>query len=200
MTVAVKQLQLGMDEWADIRKELREIQFVRTIRHPNILMFIGDGHYEWNRPFLVLEYMGGGALLSLLENAEIPLSRGQRIRFVLNTASGINYLHSLRPPRIHRDLKRANLLLSCTRQVKVADFGFARLIPKAGSPSFAKRTRRRRLALLFNSERGRHCTALEQHLLSETARLTSCHIGTADWRSPELWRKLPYGKATDVYR
>jgi serine/threonine protein kinase len=61
--VAVKQLQLVMAEWPDVRREfLREIQFMRTVRHPNIVMFIGAGHYDENHLFLVLEFMSGGAL------------------------------------------------------------------------------------------------------------------------------------------
>ena len=198
MTVAVKQLQLGMAEWSDFRKEfLREIQFMRTIRHPNIVMFMGAGQYDENCPFLVLELMSGGALQSLLQNNEVQLSREDRLQFSLDTATGMNYLHTLQPPRIHRDLKSANLLLSCARQVKVADFGSARLIPEPGK-ALNKRGRRRRTTRSANG--GQHSAALSQHLLSETAQLTSCHIGTAGWRSPELWRKMPYGTATDVYR
>ena len=198
MTVAVKQLQLVMAEWVDIRKEfLREIQFMRTIRHPNIVMFLGAGQYDENRPFLVLEYLRGGALQSLLKNSDEALTRGERLQFALDIAEGMNYVHTLQPPRIHRDLKSANLLLSYTRQVRVADFGSARLIPEAGR-ALKKRGRGRRTA---RSAHDGQCQAgLSQHLLSETAQLTSRHIGTARWRSPELWRKQSYGTATDVYR
>ena len=197
-TVAVKQLQIVMAEWADIRKDfLREIQFMRTIRHPNIVMFVGAGQYDENCPFLVLEFMSGGALHSLLQNVEEELTRRECLQFALDTAVGMNYLHTLRPPRIHRDLKSANLLLSCTRQVRVADFGSARLIPESGR-KLNKRVRRRRPTRFAN---GGNCSAkLSQRLLSETTQLTSRHIGTARWRSPELWRKMSYGTATDVYR
>ena len=195
-TVAVKQLQLVMAEWADIRKDfLREIQFMRTIRHPNIVMFMGAGQYDESRPFLVLEFMSGGALHSLLQNSDEELTRGECLQFALNTAEGMNYLHTLHPPRIHRDLKSANLLLSSRRQVKVADFGSARLIPEPGRAL----TRRQRRKTRSNNER-RCSEGLSQHLLSETAELTSRHIGTARWRSPELWRRKSYGTATDVYR
>jgi serine/threonine protein kinase len=190
-----------MAEWAQFRKEfLREIQFMRTIRHPNIVMFIGAGQDTENRPFLVLEYMSGGALLSLLQNEEIHLTKEDRLQFALDTARGMNYLHTLQPPRIHRDLKSANLLLSCTRQVKVADFGSARLIPRPGSAA-TRRARRRPMNRSLEVKDGYHqSTTLTQRLLTETAQLTSSHIGTAAWRSPELWRTMPYGTATDVYR
>ncbi len=45
----------------------------------------------------------------------------------LDAARGINYLHTLQPPVLHRDLKSANLLVdSSLRVLKVADFGLAR--------------------------------------------------------------------------
>ena len=190
-TVAVKQLQLVMAEWPDIRREfLREIQFMRTVRHPNIVMFIGAGQHDENHLFLILEFMSGGALRSLLENDAVELTRQDQLQFIVDAAEGMNYLHTLEPPRIHRDLKSANLLLSSTRRVKVADFGSARLIPhlnkgvKNESPNYV------------GNQKG-----IESHqLLNEETQLTSRYIGTARWRSPELWLRKVYGTATDVYR
>jgi hypothetical protein len=187
-TVAVKQLQLVMAEWPDVRREfLREIQFMRTVRHPNIVMFIGAGHYDENHLFLVLEFMSGGALRSLLENATVELTTKDQLQFIFDTAEGMNYLHTLKPPRIHRDLKSANLLLSGKRRVKVADFGSARLIPELN-----KTVKRNFLYSRKDME--------SQQILNEEVQLTNRFIGTARWRSPELWLRKPYGRETDVYR
>jgi hypothetical protein len=197
-TVAVKQLQLAMTEWADIRREfLREIQFMRRIRHPKIVMFIGAGQYNENCPFLVLEFMEGGALQSLLKNLQEELTMVERLHFALDTAEGMEYLHTLQPPRIHRDLKSANLLLSRQRQVRIADFGSARLIPKPDGKLY-RRTRKRHTGSAFATSENKQ-EGLSQYLLSETEQLSSTFIGTARWRSPELWRKESYGRATDVY-
>ena len=193
-TVAVKQLQLVMVEWDDVRRDFfREIQFMRTVRHPNIVMFIGAGQYNKDQPFLVLEYMGGGALCSLLHKKEVELSKKERLQFVLDAARGMDYLHTLKPPRIHRDLKSANLLLSRNLQVKVADFGSARLIPQ---PDEARATKDKRFQKQSSHDHGKD----SKQLLDECSYLTSKHIGTARWRSPEVWKNMTYGTPTDVYR
>jgi serine/threonine protein kinase len=191
-TVAVKQLHLDMEQWADIRNEfLRETHFMRTVRHPNIVMFIGAGQYKEKQPFLVLEFMSGGALHSLLKNVEEELTVRNKLQFILDIAEGMKYLHTLQPPRIHRDLKSANLLLSGTRRVKVADFGCARLVPQIGRADTANKSSPKRDIRVQGEE--------SEELLNERGRLTSRFIGTARWRSPELWLKKPYGTATDVY-
>lgn len=48
---------------------------------------------------------------------------------VTDAAQGMNYLHSMEPPIIHRDLKSANLLCDDHFTVKVTDFGLARFNP-----------------------------------------------------------------------
>ncbi len=190
-TVAVKQLQFVMAEWADIRRDfLREIQFMRTVRHPNIVMFIGAGQHEEEQPFLVLEFMSGGALRSFLHNDNVQLTLSDQLEFILDTAEGMRYLHTLDPPRIHRDLKSANLLLSAKRRVKVSDFGSARLIPHANTVPSEER---------FWRTSGLGTVELTR-LLDSRSHLTRRFIGTCRWRSPELWKQETYGTATDIYR
>ena len=46
-----------------------------------MVIFIGAGQCDENRPFLVLEFMSGGALQSLLQNSEDELTKGDRIQF-----------------------------------------------------------------------------------------------------------------------
>ena len=60
----------------------------------------------------------------------MPVEDSLKIRFALDAAKGMRFLHSLRPPRIHRDLKSGNLLASQRWVVKFADFGVARLVIK----------------------------------------------------------------------
>lgn len=101
---------------------------MRSVRHMNIVYFYGAGRDEHGTPFLVTEYCSRGSLRGILSDRSVKLDWPRRMRFALDAARGIQFLHSLDPPRIHRDLKCANLLVSSSWVVKVADFGTARLV------------------------------------------------------------------------
>lgn len=126
--VAVKKLQtqvLVADTHALVEFQ-REAEFMRTIRHPNIVLFLGAGVMEPTDvkesrvPFLVVEYMSRGTLRSVLRDKTCHIDHQQRLRMALDVAKGMRFLHGLTPPRIHRDLKSANLLVSEHFVVKVS--------------------------------------------------------------------------------
>ena len=118
MPVAVKRLQT-MHLRSRSRLEFeREVKVMRTIRHPNIVLFLGAG-LEGSRPFLVVEYMQRGTLYGVLRDSSIRIDHHQELRFAIDIAKGMRYLHGLEPPRIHRDLKTSNLLVSEGWTVKV---------------------------------------------------------------------------------
>ena len=104
----------------------REAEFMRTIRHPNIVLFLGGGimvdtsDKNAQIPFLVVELMSRGTLLSVLKDQTVHIDHQQRLRMALDIAKGMRFLHGLTPPRIHRDLKSANLLVSEHFVVKVS--------------------------------------------------------------------------------
>jgi hypothetical protein len=185
MTVALKKLKLQTREFE--RDFLKETELMKSMRHENIVLFIGAGKFETNDcPFLVLEYMQNGALTGILRNTDVHLSRKQQLSFCLDAAKGMEFLHSQQPPRIHRDLKSTNLLVSAGWVVKVADFGCARLVKRQGeTQSVAKR----RYAPLNN--------AREPLLMAD--RDLSENVGAALWRAPEIFACEPYGTPADVY-
>jgi serine/threonine protein kinase len=98
-----------------------------SLRHQNVLMFIG-ACFVSDRFVIVTELMENGSLKEVLQKtAAFPLTWKQRLRMAYNIASGLAYLHQLNPPVLHRDLKSSNLLVDGVMNVKLADFGFARL-------------------------------------------------------------------------
>jgi serine/threonine protein kinase len=95
---------------------------------------------------IVTEYMKQGSLRELLANKGVRLTWEQKMKLLHCTALGINYLHSLHPVIVHRDIKPSNLLVDETWNVKVADFGFARIkqdnttMTRCGSPCWTGAT------------------------------------------------------------
>ena len=184
ITVAVKMFNMT-DDLGSNSEIAREIRFMQTIRHPNVVLFIGAGRTAVDCPFLVTEFMARGSLRDVLDNRTVTLSFSRKVQFTIGAAKGLNFLHTLNPPRIHRDVKSANLLVSDEWVVKVADFGLGRqVIPK---------TRRE-----TNTSRLSHDSLLSP-LIGDEMELIH-QIGTARWRAPELSRGWRYNQAVDVYR
>ena len=106
---------------------IEEFNLLKQLRHPNILLYIG-GNISGNQHFLVTEYCENGNLFEFLHGRDAAdLADVERISLALEIAQGINYLHSFKPPILHRDLKSLNILLDKNYVAKIADFGWARL-------------------------------------------------------------------------
>lgn len=107
---------------------MREVAIMKRTRHPNVVLFMG---VVTKRPnfSIVTEYLPRGSLFRLLHRPGMRelLDERRRVRMALDVARGLNYLHRLNPPIVHRDLKSPNLLVDKTWTVKVCDFGLSRL-------------------------------------------------------------------------
>jgi len=105
----------------------REAQIMRTLRHPNVLQFLGAAMSTPNF-FIVMEYMSRGSLFNIIHDPHVQLSWPLIQGMMLDAARGMNYLHHLNPPIVHRDLKSHNLLVDENWKVKVCDFGLCRIL------------------------------------------------------------------------
>eukprot|EP00252_Welwitschia_mirabilis_P006836 TRINITY_DN17744_c0_g1_i1.p1 TRINITY_DN17744_c0_g1~~TRINITY_DN17744_c0_g1_i1.p1 ORF type:complete len:785 (-),score=139.45 TRINITY_DN17744_c0_g1_i1:397-2751(-) len=104
----------------------KEVALMKRLRHPNILLFMGAVTSP-ERLCIVTEFLPRGSLFRLLQRNTPGMDWKRRIRMALDVARGMNYLHRLSPPIIHRDLKSSNLLVDKNWTVKVGDFGLSRL-------------------------------------------------------------------------
>ena len=96
-----------------------EAQSVAQISHPNVVQVLDFGDFE-DRPYLVMEYVGGGSVADL---AGRPLLPERAMEIVSEAARGAGAAHGL--GLIHRDIKPANILLTDEGLAKLADFGIA---------------------------------------------------------------------------
>lgn len=104
----------------------KEVAILKKLRHPNILQFMG-ACTQPQHLCIISEYEPNGSLFKFLHRSNIPMTQEAKVRVALDTAIGMNYLHTSTPPIIHGDLKSANLLLNHDFHVKVCDFGLSRV-------------------------------------------------------------------------
>ncbi|GFP78968.1 serine/threonine-protein kinase cdl1 [Phtheirospermum japonicum] len=130
LIVAIKQLNL--DGLQGNQEFIVEVLMLSLLHHPNLVNLIGyctDG----DQRLLVYEFMSMGSLenhLFDLEPGQMPLSWSTRLKIAVGAARGLEYLHcKANPPVIYRDLKSSNILLDNDYNVKLSDFGLAKLGP-----------------------------------------------------------------------
>lgn len=115
--VKVVKLEAG-DNFAVIQQE---ILMIRGCVHPNIIAY-HNSYLRRDRLWIVMEYCSGGSLQDIYHMTG-PLSELQIAFVCRETLKGLHYLHS--KGMVHRDIKGANILLTHSGDVKLADFGIA---------------------------------------------------------------------------
>ena len=122
--VAIKFLhrEVATDELAKQRL-LREAKMAATLDHPNICAIYEVGQ-EGDHSFIVLQYIEGETLASRLKR-DLPDFR-EALAIAAQVADALNEAHAR--DIIHRDIKPENVMLTTRNQVKVLDFGLAKLL------------------------------------------------------------------------
>src|SRR5687767_1512505 len=119
--VALKFLPEGSAEDEESRvRFLNEARAAAALNHPNICTVyeIGEG-FE----FLAIEYIEGETIEAKRKRHPLPI--GEALDITLQTVAGLQAAHE--KGIVHRDIKSANLMLTGKGQVKIMDFGLARL-------------------------------------------------------------------------
>lgn len=129
--VAVKTLRdLALDEETRelfLSRFQNEARAAARLQHPNIVQIFDVGDDPEVGPYLVFEYVRGHTLKQELRKGG-PLSREKLLELAQQVADALATAHVAGV--IHRDLKPENLLITDNGQVKLADFGIAR-VPNA---------------------------------------------------------------------
>ncbi|KAM5577103.1 hypothetical protein ABKV19_007781 [Rosa sericea] len=133
MTVAVKKI---LNKSGKGRKEyITEVNLISSLRHPNLVQLKGWCHDGGQTTFLlVYEFMPEGSLDSHLFGARPALTWSVRYKIYKGLASALLYLHDAYLHEgwnqcvVHRDIKSSNILLDSSFNVKLGDFGLARIM------------------------------------------------------------------------
>ena len=120
-----------------------ETTMMEKLKHKNIVQFLGTVSVDPNY-CIITELMSGcvSDLLRLCRHKEMSMTWKLTLMIARDCAEAMNYLHTLDPPMIHRDLKSENLLIDERFQGKVGDFGLARFedsastMTQCGTPSW----------------------------------------------------------------
>nr|GMD87784.1 serine/threonine-protein kinase HT1-like [Ipomoea batatas] len=110
-----------------VKAFIDELTLLQKIRHPNVVQFLG-AVTQSSPMMIVMEYLPKGDLRTYLDTNG-PLKPTKALRFAMDIARGMNYLHENKPEAIiHRDLEPSNVLRDDTGHLKVADFGVSKLV------------------------------------------------------------------------
>jgi serine/threonine protein kinase, bacterial len=103
-----------------------EAEMLAALNHPN-LPRVTDHFEQDGKAYLVMEYVPGETLLSFLVREGLPQPQARVFEWARQLCDALDYLHTQHPPIIFRDLKPANIMLMPNGQIKLIDFGIARL-------------------------------------------------------------------------
>ena len=121
--VAVKLIRPGILSAAATARFVEERRLLARLEHAGIARLIDGGVSDGGWPYLITEFVAGRPIDIYCREEDLPLPR--RVALVREAARAIQAAHS--QLIVHADIKPANLLVTRDEQVKLLDFGIARL-------------------------------------------------------------------------
>ena len=122
--VALKLIKRGMDSDEILARFLRERQILARLEHPNIARLLDGGVSDDGRPYFVMEHVHGLPLTRFCDERQLPIE--ERLRLLGTVCRAVQYAH--RNLIVHRDLKPSNVLVTERGEIKLLDFGVAKLL------------------------------------------------------------------------
>ncbi len=122
--VALKIPHAGPGQATLAERLRREQRILAALEHPHIARLYDVGVTEQGLPFLVLEHVEGQNLQAHCNERRLTVA--QRLQLFLQVLGAVQHAHSLLV--LHRDLKPSNILVTAGGDVKLLDFGIAKLL------------------------------------------------------------------------
>ena len=145
--VALKLIKRGIDTDDVVQRFARERQILARIRHPHIARLLDGGATAEGRPFFAMELVQGRPIDRYCD--EQLLNIEQRLRLFCDVAEAVAHAH--RNLVVHRDIKPSNILVGDDGEVRLLDFGIARVLEDDENEDQLTRTRQRLLTPRYAS-------------------------------------------------
>lgn len=123
-TVAIKLIKRGLDTDEIVHRFRHERQVLAGLEHANIARLIDGGVTDDERPYLVMEYIVGIPIDEYCDGQRLTIDR--RVELFMTLCDAVQYAHQNLV--IHRDLKPNNVLITERGELKLLDFGIARVL------------------------------------------------------------------------
>ncbi len=169
--VAIKLPIVSMPHKMLLQRFDRERSILAALSHPHIARLYDAGISESGQPYLVMEYVEGTSITVYCDTHQLTLL--QRLDLFAQVLDAVQYAHA--NLIVHRDLKPANILVTESGQVRLLDFGIAKLLDADDVQSRASLTD-----------------------ASDITRLSGSPL-TLDYASPEQFSSEPVNTASDIY-
>jgi len=134
--VAIKFLKFALASSAIEERFRQEGQILGQLTHPNIAELIDAGVTSSGEPYLVLEYVDGEQIDQYCDIRKLDVEA--RIKLFLDVLRSVAHAHSNLV--VHRDIKPPNILVRTDGQVKLLDFGIAKLLANDGNSPITQLT------------------------------------------------------------
>jgi serine/threonine-protein kinase len=141
---AVKLLNVGLIGPEGEARFKREGSILARLRHPHVAHLVDAGLSPLGHPYLVLEHVDGLRIDRYCDERNLGLEA--RIRLFLDVVAAVAHAHA--NLIVHRDIKPSNVMVTADGQVKLLDFGIAKLIDPEASGDVASSLTRDGEALL----------------------------------------------------
>ncbi|KAG7669254.1 hypothetical protein Ndes2526B_g05554 [Nannochloris sp. 'desiccata'] len=208
--VAVKTLKPELIENpTEVKLFLQETELMRKIRHPSIVDLIGfggkidpSGSENFLDLYIVQEFCSGGSLKDLVykqmaTHRKLLYTQAEALRWCIDVAKALQYLHSAIPKVIHRDLKLDNVLLTnkhiSKSSAKLADFGLAKLLANS------HKGQQRQLSLRRLASKSEEELLPVERLRSVSVKKMMMSLDSINWNNSRLPETAPSGVSPSVF-
>ena len=130
--VAIKLIQHGTP--GIVRRFVEERRILALLEHPNIARLVDGGLTAGGLPYFAMELVDGEPIDRYCQSRNLPLDA--RLELFARVCDAVAYAHQRLV--IHRDLKPSNILVAADGQVKLLDFGIAKLLGDAGGEDLTR--------------------------------------------------------------